>query len=194
MNKKSIKTVSTLKFLSVVALAFSLSFFITGCGTDDAPPKDGGSGTTETAEYLIINGTRYEADEIVSKKFVVSNSHIKLRIKLGSGVYPWFDIDHEGTSTAELVEREYDVAAEIGSYFPDGDLYEVGFYYAEGALPTYCRYLGITEPATPHGKYELKKVDGKLVSEFVKAQMECVDGNTGDANLTIEGYVIWEEK
>ncbi|PCJ65163.1 MAG: hypothetical protein COA58_09880 [Bacteroidetes bacterium] len=192
MNKNSIKTVSPLKFLSVVALAFSLSFFITGCGTDDGPPKDGGSGTTETAEYLIINGTRYEGADFVSKKFSGSNSTQELRIRLGAN-YPILVLEHEEDSNGEIVEREYDVNS-LGSYFPDGDLYEVGVFYTEGSPPASCQYYGIDGPSTPHGKYELKKVDGKLVSEFGAAQMECVEGNTGDANLTIEGYVIWEEK
>jgi hypothetical protein len=67
-------------------------------------------------------------------------------------------------------------------------------FYTEGTLPVFCQYNGITGPSTPHGKYELKTVDGKLVSEFKKAQMECVEGSTGDAAFDIEGYVIWEEK
>jgi hypothetical protein len=182
--KKTIFTLTLVLGLSTV--------LFTSCGNDDTPTTPGGSTTSAAKEYLIINGTRYEGEDFFSKKFFYTNSTMELRIQLTEGFYPRIHINHEGTVLEELVAREYDVAPELGSYFPNGDQYEVGFYYAEGDMPGDCRYLGILNPTPPNGKYELKKVDGKLVSEFTKAQMDCRGASKAD--IAAEGYIIWEEK
>ena len=179
--------------LAALAVFFSLGLFISGCGPDDTPttPKTTPPDTTSnaTTEYLIIDGTRYESGDF-TKRVYDQGGDRKLQIKFGN-IYPQLEIAHEPDENDELVKREY-IPYRSSSYFPGGDTYEVGFWYAEGPLPSFCQNFAIKEPSTPHGTYELKMVDGKLVSEFGVVQMECREGN-GKAISTIEGYLVWEE-
>jgi len=190
MNSKSMNKLRSVTLLAAVAVFFSLGLFISGCGPDDTPKTTPTDTTTNAAtEYLIIDGTRYESGDFTKRVFDQGGDR-KLELEFGAR-YPLFIISQELDDNDELVKREY-IPYRSSSYFPGGDTYEVGIFYAQGDLPTYCQNFPIEEPSTPHGTYELKMVDGKLVSEFGVVQMECREGNNKPAS-TIEGYLVWEE-
>jgi hypothetical protein len=183
----------SLKFMTAFAVIFALGSFLTSCGPDDTPtaPTTETTDTTggDSKEYLIIDGTRYEPGDY-TKRVYDQGGDRKLELTFGEGVYPQLEIAHEPDDNDELDTRIY-IPAKTSIYFPDGDAYEVGFWYAEGPLPTFCQNFALNSPSTPHGKYELKTVDGKLVSEFGTVQMDCAEGNS-KAISTIEGYLVWE--
>jgi len=190
MNSKSMNKLRSVTLFAAVAVFFSLGLFISGCGPDDTPKTIPTDTTTNAAtEYLIIDGTRYESGDF-TKRVYDQGGERKLQIKFGN-LYPQMEIAHEPDDNDELDTRVY-IPAKFSTYFPGGDTYEVGFWYAEGDLPSFCQNFALNEPSTPHGTYELKMVDGKLVSEFGVVQMECADGN-GKPISTIEGYIVWEE-
>ena len=193
MNSKSMNKLRSVTLLAALAVFFSLGLFISGCGPDETPttPKTTPPDTTSNAatEYIIIDGTRYESGDF-TKRVYDQGGNRKLQIKFGY-LYPQMEISHKPDDNDELDTRVY-IPAKYSIYFPDGDTYEVGFWYAEGPLPSFCQNFALNEPSTPHGTYELKMVDGKLVSEFGVVQMECADGN-GKAISSIEGYIVWEE-
>jgi hypothetical protein len=183
----------SLKFMTAFAVIFALGSFLTSCGPDDTPtaPTTETTDTTggDSKEYLIIDGTRYEPGDY-TKRVYDQGGDRKLELTFGEGVYPQLEIAHEPDDEDILVNREY-IPNTSPNYFPNGDLYEVSLWYAEGDLPSFCQNWPIEEPSTPHGTYTLKTVDGKLVSEFGTVQMECKEGNS-KAISTIEGYLVWE--
>ena len=190
MNSKSMNKLRSVTLLAAVAVFFSLGLFISGCGPDDTPKTTPTDTTTNAAtEYLIIDGTRYESGDF-TKKVYTSGSNRKLELQFGAR-YPQMEITHKLDDNDELDTRVY-IPSSSAFYSSNLDIYEVGIWYAEGDLPTYCQNFSIEEPSTPHGTYELKMVEDKLVSEFGVVQMECREGN-GKAISTIEGYLVWEE-
>ena len=190
MNSKSMNKLRSVTLLAAVAVFFSLGLFISGCGPDDTPKTTPTDTTSNAAtEYIIIDGTRYESGDF-TKRVYDQGGNRKLQIKFGN-IYPQLEIAHEPDENNELDTRVY-IPNYSAFYSSSLGFYEVAFWYAEGPLPSFCQNFSIEEPTTPHGTYELKRIDGKLVSEFGVVQMECREGN-GKAISTIEGYIVWEE-
>ncbi|MFT4521655.1 MAG: hypothetical protein ACI8ZN_000593 [Bacteroidia bacterium] len=177
---------ATVAFLFVGAIIFTLP----ACGGDDPKPTPDGGTTIE--EYLIIDGKRYEGKDFVKKSIVANNRTDQLRIILVNSTYPYVDIEHE--RAGDSIPLRIYTPSDAADFFPDVDSYEVGFTSADGAKPVYCQFLSIYEPPTPHGKYEIKKVNGKILSEFGKVYMSCEAGGNGTDTRVVEGRVIWEEK
>ena len=193
MNSKSMNKLRSVTLLAALAVFFSLGLFISGCGPDETPttPKTTPTDTTSNAatEYIIIDGTRFESGDFTKRVYDQAGDR-KLEFQFGA-LYPQFEIQQKLNDNDELDTRVYipSSSAVISSSL---DIYEVGIYYAEGDLPTYCQNFAIEEPSTPHSTYELKRIEDKLVSEFGVVQMECREGNNEPAS-TIEGYLVWEE-
>lgn len=180
-------------FLLLTIGLFSLSTVFTGCGPDDSPtPGTGGNDSigNSITEFLIIDGTRYESKDFV-RKYTESNGGNKSLVIWLNANYPYIRIKHEEDSSGNLLPRAY----EISDSYSTGEFgYEVRITSADGPPPNSCSFASEYQPSTPHGTYMLKEVDGKLVSEFGKAQMECVEGGNGTDKRVIEGKVVWEEK
>ncbi|MFT5725594.1 MAG: hypothetical protein ACI9JN_002719 [Bacteroidia bacterium] len=190
-----------LVLLTILSTAFMWS--TTGCSPDDPDPiitdtTSGGSNNDFKTEFLEVNGV--DMGQITSKKIIknTGSRSTEIRVKFGPN-YPSLTLVHEwDTDQDTMVAREY-APAKTSLYLPDLDLYEVGFNYSEGPAPNYCQYQGFDpdndgEPPVPNEKYELKLIKGKYVSEFGKAQLRCNNSPAkGDDNITVEGYVIWEE-
>ncbi|MFT5480828.1 MAG: hypothetical protein ACI9NN_001796 [Bacteroidia bacterium] len=176
---------ATVAFLFVGAIIFTLP----ACGGDDPKPTPDGGTTIE--EYLIIDGKRYEGKDFVKKYFGQTNNSKILRIELGNS-YPLVSIEQDLVADT-IPLRIYDLA--LGSaYKPDFDLYEAQITAQDGPPPVHCQFTSVDKPSVPNGKYELKKMNGKVVSEFAKSSLKCVNGGNGTDERTIEGRVIWEEK
>jgi hypothetical protein len=192
MNFKSIFGGLTLLFL-----AFAISITHTGCGPDASPvtPKDttttgGGDGFEE--EFIIVDGVRYGADQIQKRQLGGSNTQDELVISFDNQEYPFILLEHQRESGGDtLVPREY-LPEGGSSYDPPFDDYRVKIWFAEGPSPNFCQNIAADNPSTPHETYTLKKVNGKYVSEFGKAQLDC-SSNAQGKRSTVEGYLIWEE-
>lgn len=181
------------KSLLLVLIA-SFSLLLWNCGGDDpVTPKD----TTTTnkdsvTEFFIIDGNRYEAKDMKKKIIRKLNRITTMDIYLSNGVLPAVYLEHERVGDT-LLPRIYEITNSPRTNF-EFEEFEVPIAYSEGALLVYCQFVSQYKPPTPHGKYELKRVGTKLVSEFGKALMTCVSGGDGKATSTIEGVVVWEEK
>jgi hypothetical protein len=197
----SLRFKNLLGFALLVGLLTSISITFTNCGgnDDDPDPKDTTTTTSKfKAEFLSVNGVRYEANQIFKKVIKKNNSYDRLDVEFGPN-YPFIEIDHErseGGTGDSLVPREY-IPASIG--FTNENIgYEVGWYWAVGSAPNNCQYqipLAYT-PSVPNGKYTLSKIDGKYVSEFGRVELKCTNtGANGDDVIVIDGgYLIWKKK
>ncbi len=191
--KNKLKT--RLKVLTLLSVLSIISVAIVSCGPENNPEPGGGDDPTSNfkEEFLILDGVRYEADDFSAKILKDNNSEDILEIQV-DGVYPKLFLTHEREQNSDTVVcRDYEPF--WGAlYDPDFDTYYVQVWYTKGPLPNHCQYMPRNEPPSPHEKYELTKVDGKYVSEFGKIQVQCGDQGAGEEWVTVEGYVIWEEK
>jgi len=196
MNQK-INFKSIFGGFTLLAVALVISFTHTSCGPEDTPVKPtttdttgGGDGFKE--EFILVDGVRYGADQIMKRQLSSSNTRTELTISFDNQEYPFIALEQQRSSDGDtLVPRNYNPAGG-SAYLPDFNRYEVKIWWAEGADPGSCQNISSDEPATPHATYTLKKVNGKYVSEFGKAQLECPENAKGKRSV-IEGYLIWEE-
>ena len=139
----SLRIKNLLGFALLIGLLTSISVTFTNCGgnDDDPDPKDTTTTTSKfKAEFLSVNGVRYEANQIRIKRIQKTNSSDNLQVEFGTN-YPFLAIDHErseGGTGDSLVPREY-IPASIGSASDDFG-YEVGWYWAVGSAPNNCQY------------------------------------------------------
>ncbi|MBI1308070.1 MAG: hypothetical protein GC181_15805 [Bacteroidetes bacterium] len=177
------------------ALTLFLGFSIWSCGDDPTPTTNNNNNNNTSdslEEYIVLNGERFEGKNFKSKKIVNNPSTKELRISL-KNTYPEVIIVHEKSGDT-LLPRDYVISKWYTTDF-DFDEFEVQLSYSEGPPPAYCQFTTTDEPPTPNGTYVLKMVDGKLISEFGKGYMTCVDGGDGKATALIEkGRLIWESK
>jgi hypothetical protein len=139
-----------------------------------------------------VDGVRYGADQIQRRQLSSSNTRTQLKITFENNEYPFILLEQQRESGGDtLVPREY-LPSTGSSYDPPFDDFRVRIWFAEGSAPANCQNLAIENPSTPHETYTLKKVNGKYVSEFGKAQLECPE-NAQASRSTVEGYIIWEE-
>ena len=139
-----------------------------------------------------MDGVRYGADQIQRRQLSSSNTRTQLKITFENNEYPFILLEQQRESGGDtLVPREY-LPATGSSHDPPFDDFEVKIWFAEGPDPNFCQNISIRNPATAHETYTLKKVNGKYVSEFGKAQLDC-SSNAQGKRSTVEGYLIWEE-
>ena len=193
--KKFSKNFRALLSGSVLAVAtIVISLTQSGCGPDDKPTTTPTTVTpTVIEEYLILDGKRYEGKDFYKKVFANGNSDSYLNIQIGPN-YPLIEITHEREEKSDtMVARIYSPAQ--GQSSSDIFGWEVYFFGAYGTQPLNCYFGSIDKPAIPHGKYELKKINGKYVSTFGKIQMVCGKGGGTEGSIMVtEGQVIWENK
>lgn len=179
--------------LSLLALVGVISLTQTSCGTDD-PVVSTPTTPTDTndfeEEYLMIDDTRYTADQFVTKTIVTSNSTSTLRVFLGNATFT-FQLQRDMDADT-LVAREY-TPADYASTDPDFNDFAAGLWYFTGALPNKCQNAPIEDPTPAHGQCEAVKINDKYVSIFKDIQMECKDGFSDEIN-SVSGYLIWEKK
>lgn len=199
MNNKLIKLSlkKTAQWTLVLLLGAGLLTTFTGCNPDEGggtPSTDDGGNTQE--EYLIIEGQRYEGKDFYKKTLTKDNSNEILIVEIGPKAnYPVLYITQQRKMPENvLVARDY-IPNAAASYDPDFDDYTVRMSFGYGPPPNDCFYIPLSDPSPAHEKYTLKQVDGKWVSEFGKAQMDCNNKPANGADqIAIEGYIIWENK
>lgn len=174
--------------------ALTISVTHTSCGPDDSPPVTPRDTTDDSngfkKEYIIVDGVRYDADQIKKRVLQGNLRDTTLIISFNNESYPFIMIEHAKVSDGDgMLAHEYTPSRYTHTSERFG--YEVVLWFAEGPGPAYCQNISVYEPSTPHEKYTLKKVNGKYVSEFGKAQLKCGEG--GGARSTVEGYLIWED-
>jgi hypothetical protein len=188
----TVKNSGRLMFSLLLVIAISATFL--GCNPDEGtPPETKDSVPTTQEEYLIVNGVRYEGKDFFKKSYTKQSRFEQLQVQIGPN-YPSLTLGHEKKQPDNvLIARDY-LPSQVYGYEEDLDIYEVKFYFAYGAKPKHCQYIPPIYPV-PHEKYSLKKVDGKWVSDFGKANLQCNNKPaTGDDKITVEGYLIWENK
>ncbi len=192
--KKFSKNFRALLSASVLAVAtIAISLTQSGCGPDDKPTTTPTTVTpTVIEEYLILDGKRYEGKDFYKKSVGSGTSNMILSIELGPN-YPVVEFTHEREEKSDtMVARVYNPA--FGASSGDDFGWDVYVFGAYGSEPLYCNYGSSDKPKIPHGKYELKKINGKYVSTFGKIQMDCEGGVDPTSLMVVEGQVIWENK
>lgn len=176
----------TFKIISIgLILAAAAVFTITACNEklDPAPSAQ--------EEFVMVDGVKH----LVARKKMASNNSAKImEVYFNETLYPFLSLEQPyNPSTGEIEVGEY---VQEGAPLYDtlfGDYY-VSFWYAEDANPIGCQWRPDDKLTSTFGKYELKLVNGKYVSEFGDTHHACMAGGNGTDTRTLSGYIIWEEK
>ena len=128
----------------------------------------------------------------MSKTFFTSSSSKGIRIYVDADTKVTIDHDYNENSDT-LLPRVYimEQGAGTSSTFEN---FSVQIASDDGPPPLYCGFITPNTSDEPQGVYELKREGSVLVSDFGKANMDCLVGGNGTDTRIVEGRIVWEEK